>query len=816
MEGGKARDLIGDIHAQHRRRVLRRAVLVGVVVVVALLVALAFKIFADRAARDQALDEAREQFALGSQTDMEKAVATLEQGLVEHSGDDELTAGLALVRAHALAEFGAEPEATRAAVAAAAELETHDSNLATGTLALVDGDFDAARAALGQAGEQDGSAGIAPNHGQWLAGMLALAQPDEAAVAAAIEGVGGVLGSDGSLIAYRRLLVGLQMHAGQSDEALEELGRAREQSFAHKGLAADEALYNAVLRQRLGGVASVAEQLLADEAGLSARDVAHARLARAVVHVQSGELKEGLELLDAAWPELSNWDALSRNLALELAMEAHDSERAREWAKQAALDEDEVKIYEAWALLSEGDVMASLERLAGLPQEHRRVAYLQGLALVEQGRWEEAGPWLDRASDLIPGRVELDVARARVELRTGEKQAALRKLKGLAEEEPYAPRAWTGLGEAYLEIEEPDEAEAKKALERALEREHKPAEAMLRLAEIYDARRAKDPASAQKARELMEKAAQTNDALPRYRERLALYLAQLGHRPQAVEMLAEIIDRPGINPESALDLCRLAVEEAANGDGKTPEKLDEWLELAKEGGVEQLEIDREKARAAVLTGPKEGVEAAHQVLSGILEKNMADTDARVLYSRALQRMFEREKAVGALRRGLNMTPEAGHGPLYLEWARIEGRSGSRRKASAHARVAWLKMQGGDFSPAELLEAADIATKMFLRDRKPKPAVQIARTLTEKVPNHAAAWVIRGRSQLAANRAKEAMDSAEKAIELDESWSEAHELLGDTVLRFGYKDKAKAAYQRAVDTAETKSQADSYRSKLGKL
>jgi tetratricopeptide (TPR) repeat protein len=810
-------DLIEDIHAQARRRVFRRAGLIGALTVALLLVGLAFKIFADRTARGQVLETARGQFALGSLADIDKAAATLEAGLSEYGGDDNLASALALVRVHAYAEFGERgDEATAALADVSGQTEIHDAVLATGIMALVDGDWDAAQSALSTASALDDGISVAPAHEAWLSGMLALAQPERneeamTAVVAALE-------ADGSLIAYHRLLVGLHVQAGDSEEALAELGRTREQSFVHKGLAADEALYNALLRQRLGGVASVAEQLLADTSELATRDEAHATLARAVVHVQSGELESGLENLERAWAGLPRWDTMSRNLALELAMEARAGELAREWAEQSGLGESEQQVYEAWALLNDGDIMKSLAILAALDQKHPRVAYLQGLALVEQGRFEEAGPWLERADKLIPGRVELDVALARVELRTADKTAALRKLKGLAEEEPYAPRAWTGLGEAYLEAEDDGSnlAQAKRALERALEREHRPAEAMLLLAEVWDGGRKDTPEAPQKARELLEQAAQTNPSLPKYRERLALYLAEAGHRAQAVDMLQEVIELEGIGPETMLALCRLAVEQAGDEDEGAPEQLDAWLALAEQAGAAPAQLERERARAAVVTGSRKEAEAAHETLAALLEAAKDDTDLRVLYSRSLLRMFEREKAITALRRGLQLAPEAKHGFLYLEWARIEARTGSRRKASSHARVAWNKMLLADHTPAELLDAGELATVAFLRDKKPRPAVTISRTLSERVPYHARAWTVRARAQLADKQIKEASESAQKAIALDDSNPRAHRLYGDSLLRQGYRDKAKASYERALELSQEPREKESLNDKLAKL
>src|SRR5690606_32171485 len=124
----------------------------------------------------------------------------------------------------------------------------------------------------------------------------------------------------------------------------------------------------------------------------------------------------------------------------------------------------------------------------------------------------------------------------------GDRRAALRKLEVLSQDEPFAPRIWTALGEAHLELiavapdnTDPRElarhrAMAQTALERAVKQERRPAEAMVRLAEIWTSRRREDPEAAQKSLELLEQAVKINDRLPRYKERLGLALDFLGYR----------------------------------------------------------------------------------------------------------------------------------------------------------------------------------------------------------------------------------------------------------------------------------------------
>ncbi len=609
------RDLIGDIHAQQRRKLFRRVALGVALFVVLLLIGIAVKMLAARHDRDACLDDARQGFALGTSADLELVVQDLDACLERHAGDPLLLGAVALTRAQLLAEFGMDPDGAHAAVDAldGAKLETHDGELARVMLDLDDGELAAARERLATVADADRELSIAPNHEVWVRGMLAIADP-EADLDAAIDQVTAAVESDPS-ISIRRLLAALHMHAGQDAAAIEELVRAREQSVTHYGLAADDALYNALLRQKLSGVADVADQLLSGGFEIAPRDRAHALLARGVVRVSSGEIDEGMKLVAEAWEVLPGWDKLSRTLALEMAMEAGDGERARTWIDEAGLRAPESDIYEAWVKLVEGDIMAALADLAELPQTHPHVALLQGLALVEQNRWAEAQPWLDRADKLLPGRIDVEVARARVEARVGDPEAARRKLEALAEEEPFAPRAWTGLGEANLAVayrdvdprkpeQKPDPSslrEARSAFKKAVETERRPAEAYLQLAELTEQKRAEDPKLAQEVLELLGKAVTANEKLPRYAERKALYLAEIGRRKAAMAELEQLLDRPGVSWQVPAALARLTLERLEFDEiAALPEGFDDWLAKAKDRAAPPRELDLLEARAAIV------------------------------------------------------------------------------------------------------------------------------------------------------------------------------------------------------------------------
>jgi tetratricopeptide (TPR) repeat protein len=564
------------------------------------------------------------------------------------------------------------------------------------------------------------------------------------------------------------------------------------------------------MHKELAGVASVADQLLASETDLSPRDRAHTQLARAVAHVRNGEAKEGLALLDDAWSGLARWNLMARELAIQTALEAFEHEHIEDWVAQSDLPEPEADVYRAWATLVKGDVMAALEQLAKLPQEHPRVAHLQALALVEQQRFEEAKAWVERTQKLLPPRNDVEVAAARVEAHIGDKKVAVRRLEALAEEEPYAPRAWTGLGEAHLQQEEVDERKARRAFERAIERERKPAEATLQLGKLVDNNRKEDPDAETEALELFEKAADANPHLPRYREQLARYLMDLGYPQRALEILRELADEPGVGWPALLALVELEV-----GHGKT-EDVDALLEKAQKLGADPRAVERERARILLASDDKDKIAEAQTKLAALLNQKPDDVQSRVMLAMAHLRQFDRKGAESVVRRGFATTPGNDQGRLHLAWAQIEARTGKRATAAPRARAAWNRMLDEDRPPRELLEVADLATRLWIRHKRDRVAVTIGKQLTERVPFHSEAWTIRAEAELAAADAGDVLESAERAIELDKDNPRAHALVGHAQLRFGRKDKAKQAYERAIELVEGTPAEKEYRENLRRL
>lgn len=822
-------DLIEDIHRQQRRRVLKRAAQFTALAIALLLVGVAFKIIMDRRARSRSLQTAHEHFIRGTPGEIELSVKVLELSIDDVAAEHPPTLiAHALSRAHLWVEFGRDPDGARAAVEALGGQQPGVA-LARAMIAFGDGDLAAAEAALEQDLASHGESEPDPfvlGERLWLRGMLTVAtQPDdEAALAEVAAALTEHLEDAPTHVAPRRLLARVLLLAGDDEQAQEQLRIAREEyGKTHMGLWADDTLYDAYLRQQMSEVSSVVDQLLAAERRvlLSAADIAHARLARAVVHVQSGEPEEGLERLDQAWEGLPPWDRLARRLAIQTALEAGDATRVDAWVEDTSLPEGEGEIYQAWAVLVQGDVMESLRRLAELPQENPWVGYLQALALVEQGRYVEAGPWIERTEKLLPGRHEIEVARARVELRTGDKALALRTLTALAQEEAWAPRAWTGLGEAHLLQDEPDRGDAKKALRKAIEREMLPAEATLLLAQTWNDRRGKDPKAEVEARKLYEKAAKINPHLPRYREQLALFVAEIGFPEQARPLIEDVIDEPGVGWPLVLLLARFEADAADPGqsqgqskDGYDPEPR---LKEAQERGAPPAEIIRLRARIDIDSGDKERLGKAQVALEGLVAADPQDIEARALYSRALLKQFDRKEAESVVRRGIAALDDSSKdGRLLLAWAEIEARTGKSRLAAPRSRRAFLHMLEEGRPPLELIDAADMATRLWLRLGKERTAVGVAKQLTERLGYHSQAWTIRARTELGAGEALAARESAKKAIELDDDNPRAYEIQGHALLRYGLKDKARAAYERAVELTQGTPREAEFKANLKRL
>jgi tetratricopeptide (TPR) repeat protein len=354
--------------------------------------------------------------------------------------------------------------------------------------------------------------------------------------------------------------------------------------------------------------------------------------------------------------------------------------------------------------------------------------------------------------------------------------------------------------------------EARRAFKKAVETERRPAEAYLQLAELTDLKRREDPKLATEVLDLLGKAVAANEKLPRYAEREALYLAEIGHRRAAMDKLGKLLERAGVSWQVPATLAQLSLQQLDFDEiAELPNDFDSWVAKAKELAAPPRETDLLEIRAAL---EREKPAEAEPKLVALLASNPRDVDARVYYVRVLMATADRDTALAEVKRGIGALPEELTGRLYLEWSTIMSRGGKRRPAATYAASGWRKvMAQPGASIHELLIAAEQAVRMYQRDQKPKPAAVVGRELTDLVPTHSDAWVIRAGAELRSNRGSDAKASAEKAIELDDVNPRAYEVLGQMWLRFGSKERAKESFEKAVELAAGTPKEAEYRENL---
>jgi tetratricopeptide (TPR) repeat protein len=815
-------DLVGELQRDKRRRKIRRVILLLVLLVVIAILCVVAKLLWDQRTLERSLDEARELFAQDLAASSLEAARVLRRNVDLDDDHGPTLAALALVRARSAMASLDEAEISDAREdleLARAGSQVAEVEVAAGMLALLGGDHAAAIAACDAAdGLQD--SGFAPRHAAWLRARVTLASGQVSGLADAAAALDSAVQASPDWPAYHRAAISIDFRAGRVDQAIERIAKARKSFEAHLGLAVDEALYLAVLGRNLAGVAASADALL--QSDLAPRDRGRALAARGVSAFGMGEVELGLKQLEEARAAVPAWDRDSTDLALEALLSAGQVGAARAWLGDHPTVDPWPQIYEAWALLAEGKVIDALERLSALPQDNSRVAYLQALALVEQRRHAEAGPWLDIAGRSIPGRVDLAVASARAQAYTGDAKAAVAALDQIATDHPYAPRVWTGLGEALLEGDADKEAsrKARQALERALEREVVAAEARLLLAELELRVVREDPAAWGRALELHERGAEINPNLPRYRGALGVLLSDMGHPRRAEEMLRSVADEPGVDPDTLLALARVSAKQAALSGKRTRKKarkqIKDWLAAAKAAGAAADQVERARLLTAVALAKADELPQLNAEVERLAATAPKSVELQVLRADVLRRMGAFEDAKQVLRQTLRRVPRRYRGRIHLALARIEAQRGKRRPAAGLGWKGLTAMANEPRPPSELLEAAQFVVRQWQAIRQKGGARGVGRKLTQWVPFHPQAWLTRGKIQLDGGYLEYACASAEKAIGLDPDIAEAHALLGACLRESGDKERAKEAYTTAAKLARGTDLAKEYKKILRKL
>lgn len=822
---GRSRtDLVAEVHNRHveaaqaavrnrRRRKVRGVVTTLVTVAVLAGLGFAGKLAWDHHNRDRAVQTARAHLDAGTPGDLEVAAAAIDEGLGVAPGDEESLTLLALVRAHQAA-LGGDGTALREAIDAAPDREAHALIAAEGVAAAVDGDIDTVDAVVEKLAAAADDPAILRTRA-WLQAIAALGRVhDESRIEPAIAALEAVTEGDAWVPAHRAL-VALRLRAGRLDAALAHLQTARAAAPGDLGLAVDEALVFAIAGEHEAGVIEVADRLV-DDPGLAPRDRGRARLARAIVELRSKDAGSAVDTLERAWTDLPKWDLDARDLAIEAAMFAGDTSRATAWVEELELPDEPAAIYRAWTELGEGHVGESLEHCAKLPQTHPRVAWVQALALVEQGRWEEAGPWIERASAAYPARLELRVAQARVQAHTGDAKKAAEILDEIADDHPGTPRVHTGLGQARL-AEAGEDGPTKpvvKALERALETETRPAEAAFLLGTLAQREVEKKPERVPEVVAMYERAVKIDDSVPRYRTTFGLFLASQGEQARAEEVLRTIVDEPTPTPDALLVLSRVTIERAIeDGDAPPKKEIEAWLAKAAEVGAPAAGLTRERARLQLASGDAAALPGVAAELGALLAAAPKDIDARVMHGRALRKLGDLEGARASVRDGIARTLRVLDGRLYIEWAAIDHADGEGRRAASLAYKGWKKVEAEPRPPGELVAHARVVADYWLAIDNTDVPRTIGRELVARAPHRADAFAFSARMSFLDEDAERGCADAKKALELDADLAEAHAAQAECLISRRDYAGARKELQTAIAGTDDDAERQRYKRRL---
>ncbi|MGB1698715.1 MAG: hypothetical protein ACPHRO_02095 [Nannocystaceae bacterium] len=822
--GERPVNLLHDVTANRRRRLFLRFS-----VVVALLIISGgggLWLHDQRRARTttEALRVATQRLNGGSLAELRQAEGVLRAagGSVGH--DHRLDRALLVIEALRVAEFGEDLQEGRAVVSRSLDrgLTSFELSLAAALYQASDGDFDAledSRALLNQA-SRDGAFGT--GLAAWPALVLELRSATSKSISddAVIDAVAEAGGGDARPMAVKRLEITRDYLNGERRSATRALSRLRDEAPTHLGLAADEALLLAVGREQLGAVASISDQLATRTMGLSTIDQGRSSLSRSVVQLYSGDREGAGELVAKVWRKIAPWDRLSRDLALEVAVDAGAFELVDRLLAESGLPEEDIQTYRAWKSFGAGDPAAALGRLAELEQRSPRVAYLQGLALVAQERYEEAWPWLERAEHFFPGRVEIEVAKARVMLRRDDPRTMLRSLEGLAEEEPYAPRAWTALGEARLEVFRAEGGrdlrlalEAQSALEHAVEVEPLPATAHRRLGELWRARMSVREDAATQALTHYRAAASLNPSVSQNRAALASMLMDLGLDEEAGPLIAALIEDDTASTEIQLRQVRLWGRLGATERTADAEAL---CELAAKRGASPRDVA--VARLYMALGTSNEDELGTLVRAARDSRVMGGNDAEWigLLVRALAQHYDGDEALKVVRRAIRRLPTEQTGRLFLEWARIELRRGNFARGAGYASIGYRRLRDENALPTAQVEAAELAVQGYSYAARAKPAVRISAPLTRRFPMVGKAWQVYALALHIGSESDASLSAVNKAIELAPTLASAYHMRARIQLRRGNRQGARKSMRAAMKLAKGTSAYASYKKSWERL
>ena len=744
--------------------------------------------------------------------------AILSKNLEIDKGHAASLAARALVEARiALAE--SEPIEQARALVSASSGGTPEGDVARGILAWMNGDEDSAWKFAHQAIENSDQGDFSPGCGQWLALWLSWQSNQVGAMGPAgidlvhdfitREKVDAWIKEHEERPSYHRAVGRWLFRWGFHEQGLERVELARAKFPEHLGLTVDEAWMQVSLHRKASAVVELSHKLGSGQfaEGLSENDERILALANGAALLDLGQLDAAQQVFAEVWKELPDWDRVARRIQLEFVLRQAKPQWIHQWLstnddgapydkldeEHLGLPESEIPWIDAWMSFARGDVAQSLVKLAKLDQQAPRTAYLQGLALVEQRRMTEAGPWLERSANLLPNQLETEIAQHRVASYFQLPILEEDKHRSMIKSSPYLFRAWSSLGEhilfqglrADLDKDERKRREEKavEAFEQAVLYEPWPAEARLHLTQLLPkpklgrSMREEDYEVIRKIRTQFEAAVADCPKWPRYHQEFAEFLNEYGYVEEALEHLtiASKVENDMISPNIPLQLIQWhALQFSGYGylqwprkrvDAKLVDEMSVWLEQAAKLGAQANELAIARAFIAVTSTKKDALASSFEEINALSQQSMDDHMVIMLWVRLLVEIQGRESAEEVLSDRFRSLPRKHQARPRLWLATMKSGGGDPRQAARLAWGGWRMLLSQNSTANELLEAAEAVVSHWTAIRQKSGAYRAAREITQILGYHEKAWQLQATLEFAEDNPRAACESVQKALQL---------------------------------------------------
>ncbi len=473
-----------------------------------------------------------------------------------------------------------------------------------------------------------------------------------------------------------------------------------------------------------------------------------AALLRAFADVQRSEPEQAALALADARAQMLPWDPVAVSTALRLSFVAADEQGLRAWSDDdSGRFSSEVRgLAAAYADALHGQAEAAESRLEGLDADAPWIAYLRGFVAAEQGRWSDALRFSAVARRGMTGRDELEVLAAWVAAHVLDAELAHERLLAFSEDAAWAPRGWTALAQASEAVGSPD-AEVARYYERALEVEHRPADAAAALAVR---------ASGDEALHLWTMASELEPSASRHRVALGMAQVQIGRWNEAWDNAGALEDG---DAQAWLTLVQLGLSRVGPQASLDP-RAEGWIDQAQAADAPADAVAVARLQVAFARG--EDVSKRARALSRAYPER-ADAAALSIQSlgRAGRVPAARREAAHARRR----LPKSEQPALALALASVLREHGEVREGAQLAFKAWSGLPG-EAGSIQTLIFARTAVEIWLELGNTSGARAIARELTTRLPASPDAWLLRAQVLVAADAPDFACRSLGQARALD--------------------------------------------------